>query len=96
MSEVTYCDVCKYNSGKNCLASEGEFGECKPAQELLNKIEKQGAVEELKKLLEEMDFSQNRAECGFCDTIEQVDAFIEYVDFEKHIKKRLKQLREGV
>jgi HD superfamily phosphohydrolase len=50
MSDVSYCDVCEYNGEKQCNASEGEFGECKTAQELFNKIKKQGAIEELKKL----------------------------------------------
>ncbi len=34
----TSCSVCKYDGGNQCKASEGEFGECKPAEELSKAI----------------------------------------------------------
>jgi hypothetical protein len=36
----TSCSVCKYNGSDQCKASGGEFGECKPAEELSNAINK--------------------------------------------------------
>ena len=61
------CSVCKYSSESQCMASGGEFGECKLSEELskaineaLLALEKQ---EELKKLIK--NYQDEQGEDGF-------------------------------
>ncbi len=52
-SKNSPCDVCKYDGDKSCDASGGEFGECKPAEELFKALrEALLALEQKEKAIE--------------------------------------------
>jgi hypothetical protein len=38
-SKKSICDLCKYDNGKSCDASGGEFNECKPADDFYKAIQ---------------------------------------------------------
>jgi hypothetical protein len=56
-SKNSPCDVCKYDGDKSCDASGGEFGECKPAEELFKALrEALLALEQKEKLKQEVTY----------------------------------------
>lgn len=83
-SKKGICDLCKYDNGKSCDASGGEFKECKPAEEFYNAIKTAVLALEQKDNQVKWLISCLKTRLDLCKELREkdLDHYNKYIDIE--------------